>query len=128
MTRYAWQGVWGRPGLEWKARRLIVLAITSALGRWEEFDGHLRGALTQGNGGKSIPVYLHPEMFALRATKAKDGTLLPMELVPGVDVLTGNGGSIVRPPFDVEGVGRIAIVNIPGAGMQGWMAPAPQAG
>lgn len=43
-------------------------------------------------------------------------------------LLTGNGGSIVRPPFDVEGVGRIAIVNIPGAGMQGWMAPAPQAG
>lgn len=51
MTRYAWQGVWGRPGLDLKSRRLIVLAITSALGRWEEFDGHLRGALTAGNAG-----------------------------------------------------------------------------
>lgn len=51
MTRYAWQGVWGRPGLDWSSRRLIVLAITSALGRWEEFDGHLRGALTPGNEG-----------------------------------------------------------------------------
>lgn len=51
MTRYAWQGVWGRPGLDWKQRRLIVLAVTSALGRWEEFDGHLRGALSPGHGG-----------------------------------------------------------------------------
>jgi 3-oxoadipate enol-lactonase len=55
ITRYAWHGVWGRPGLDWKARRLIVLAITSALGRWEEFDGHLRGALTPGCSGALTP-------------------------------------------------------------------------
>lgn len=55
ITRYAWHGVWGRPGLDWKSRRLIVLAITSALGRWEEFDGHLRGALTEGCAGALTP-------------------------------------------------------------------------
>lgn len=55
ITRYAWHGVWGRPGLDWKSRRLIVLAITSALGRWEEFDGHLRGALTPGCSGALTP-------------------------------------------------------------------------
>lgn len=55
ITRYAWHGVWGRPGLDWKSRRLIVLAITSALGRWEEFDGHLRGALTPGCAGALTP-------------------------------------------------------------------------
>lgn len=49
ITDYAWHGVWGRPGLEWKTRRIIVLAVTSALGRWDEFEIHLRGALTPGN-------------------------------------------------------------------------------
>lgn len=49
ITDYAWHGVWGRPGLDWKTRRIIVLAITSALGRWDEFEIHLRGALTPGN-------------------------------------------------------------------------------
>ena len=51
VTEYAWHGVWSRPGLDWSARRLIVLAMTAALGRWEEFDGHLRGAMTPGNAG-----------------------------------------------------------------------------
>jgi 3-oxoadipate enol-lactonase len=49
ITDYAWHGVWGRPGLDWKIRRIIVLAVTSALGRWDEFEIHLRGALTPGN-------------------------------------------------------------------------------
>ena len=37
ITRYAWHDVWGRPGLDAKTRRIIVLAITCALGRWEEY-------------------------------------------------------------------------------------------
>jgi 3-oxoadipate enol-lactonase len=55
ITDYAWQGVWGRPGLEWKTRRIIVLAVTSALGRWDEFEIHLRGALTPGNAHTLSP-------------------------------------------------------------------------
>jgi len=49
ITDYAWHGVWGRPGLDWKTRRILVLAVTSALGRWDEFEIHLRGSLTPGN-------------------------------------------------------------------------------
>lgn len=45
ITRYAWHEIWGRPGLDRKTRRIIVLAITVALGRWEEFDLHVRAAL-----------------------------------------------------------------------------------
>ena len=45
ISRYAWHEVWGRPGLDKKTRRIIVLAITCALGRWEEFELHLRAAL-----------------------------------------------------------------------------------
>ena len=55
ITDYAWQGVWGRPGLDWKTRRIIVLAVTSALGRWDEFEIHLRGALTPGNAHTLTP-------------------------------------------------------------------------
>lgn len=53
ITRYAWHEVWGRPGLSAKTRRILVLAITCALGRWEEFELHLRAAL-QGGSGASL--------------------------------------------------------------------------
>ena len=49
ITRYAWHEVWGRPGLDAKTRRIVVLTITCALGRWEEFELHLRASLTGGN-------------------------------------------------------------------------------
>jgi len=45
ITRYAWGAVWTRPGLDQGTRRLLVLAVTAALGRWEEFRLHLRAAL-----------------------------------------------------------------------------------
>ncbi len=47
ITRFAWSEVWGRPGLDHRTRRIIVLAITIALGRWEEFKLHTRSALQQ---------------------------------------------------------------------------------
>ena len=47
ITRFAWSEVWGRPGLDYRTRRIIVLAITIALGRWEEFKLHTRSALQQ---------------------------------------------------------------------------------
>src|SRR5262245_27725651 len=48
ITRYAWGEVWSRPGLDRKTRSCIVLAITIALGRWEEFRIHVRGAFNNG--------------------------------------------------------------------------------
>lgn len=42
ITRYAWGTIWTRPGLSQRTRRLLVLAITAALGRWEEFTLHVR--------------------------------------------------------------------------------------
>ncbi len=48
ITQYAWGTVWTRPGLHVRTRKLLVLAITSALGRWEEFRLHLRAALING--------------------------------------------------------------------------------
>lgn len=48
ITRIAWHEIWGRGGLDDRTRRFLVLAITAALGRWEEFDLHVRAGLTQG--------------------------------------------------------------------------------
>jgi 3-oxoadipate enol-lactonase/4-carboxymuconolactone decarboxylase len=45
ITRYAWGTVWTRPGLDPRSRRLMVLAITASLGRWEEFRLHVRTGL-----------------------------------------------------------------------------------
>ncbi len=35
------------------------------------------------------------------------------------------GGAVISPAFDVEGVGRIAIVRDPAGAAIGWMTPAP---
>jgi 3-oxoadipate enol-lactonase len=56
ITRYAWHEVWGRPGLDPRTRRIIVLAITTALGRWEEFELHTRAALTGGDPATRLSV------------------------------------------------------------------------
>lgn len=55
ITRNAWNDIWGRPGLEHKTRRTIVLAITTALGCWEEFELHIRAALLAGDDSQLTP-------------------------------------------------------------------------
>ena len=47
IIRTAWQEVWLRDGLPDTTRRLLTLAITASLGRWEEFRLHVRSALAQ---------------------------------------------------------------------------------
>jgi len=47
ITRYAWGTIWTRPGLDPRTRRLLVLAMMAALGRWEEFRLHVRAGITQ---------------------------------------------------------------------------------
>lgn len=49
ITRYAWNEVWNRPGIPHKVRRMIVIAQMVALGRWEEFNLHVRAALVSGD-------------------------------------------------------------------------------
>ena len=49
ITRFAWNEIWNRPGLPRKVRRMIVIAQTAALGRWEEFNLHVGAALRGGD-------------------------------------------------------------------------------
>ena len=48
ITRYAWDGVWNRPGLDRRARSLITLSMLIALNRDAEFRLHIRAAHTNG--------------------------------------------------------------------------------
>ncbi|WP_322966341.1 alpha/beta fold hydrolase [Sphingomonas fuzhouensis] len=48
-TEVAWHRIWGRLGLDYRTRRLLVLALTASLGRWEEFRLHVRSGLERGS-------------------------------------------------------------------------------
>ena len=45
ITRFAWGTIWQRPGLDDRTRRLIALAVTASLSRWDEFRIHVRAGL-----------------------------------------------------------------------------------
>jgi 7,8-dihydropterin-6-yl-methyl-4-(beta-D-ribofuranosyl)aminobenzene 5'-phosphate synthase len=82
-----------------------VEAMMLSHGHWDHGGAMPRALqmITQANGGRNVPVYLHPEMFALRGTRTKDGGIFPMEKVPSVDLLAGNGGDpvVTREPQSI---------------------------
>src|SRR5438552_1108190 len=49
ITRYCWDEIWNRKGLAHPTRRMLVMAMTLAQGRWEEFKLHTRAALASGD-------------------------------------------------------------------------------
>jgi len=53
-------------------------------GHWDHAGGLPRalGLVNAANGGKAIPLYLHPGMFHERATRQPDDGVMPMENVP----------------------------------------------
>ncbi|MYZ44702.1 carboxymuconolactone decarboxylase family protein [Schauerella aestuarii] len=55
ITRYAWNDIWSRPGLERKTRRMMVLSVTLALARWEEFELHARAGLLAQDDSRITP-------------------------------------------------------------------------
>ena len=48
VTEHAWGASWARPGLDFKTRSMLNLAMLTALNRPHEFEIHLRGALRNG--------------------------------------------------------------------------------
>lgn len=45
ITRYAWGTIWTRPGLDRRTRRMLVIGMMAALGRWEECRLHVRAGI-----------------------------------------------------------------------------------
>jgi 3-oxoadipate enol-lactonase / 4-carboxymuconolactone decarboxylase len=48
ITRYAWGGVWTRPGLDRRSRSIVVLTALVAGRHFDELEFHVRAALTNG--------------------------------------------------------------------------------
>ena len=65
ITRYAWGGVWSRPGLDRQTRSAITLAVLTALGRENEIALHVRAARRNGLSEAQIgEVLLHTAVYA----------------------------------------------------------------
>jgi 4-carboxymuconolactone decarboxylase len=65
ITRFAWGGVWTREGLDRRTRSAVTLAVLSALGRENEIEMHVRGALRNGLSAAEIgEVLLHTSIYA----------------------------------------------------------------
>ena len=47
ITRYAWGEIWTRPGLDVRARRMLVIGTLLALGRFDELRMHFRSAIEE---------------------------------------------------------------------------------
>lgn len=64
ITCNSWGDVWQRPGLDFKMRSLISLAMLVALGKQEEVKAHVRGAMTNGASVEEIQeVLLHASIY-----------------------------------------------------------------
>jgi 4-carboxymuconolactone decarboxylase len=65
ITRYAWGSVWTREGLDRRTRSAVTLSVLTALGRENEIEMHVRGALRNGLSPDEIgEVLLHTAIYA----------------------------------------------------------------
>jgi 4-carboxymuconolactone decarboxylase len=65
ITRYAWGSVWTREGLDRRTRSAVTLSVLTALGRENEIEMHVRGALRNGLTAEEIrEILLHTAIYA----------------------------------------------------------------
>jgi 3-oxoadipate enol-lactonase/4-carboxymuconolactone decarboxylase len=65
ITRTAWGDIWSRPGLDHHTRRLLTLAVLTAVGNEHELDMHIRAALRAGTDpDELVEVFLHTAIYA----------------------------------------------------------------
>jgi len=65
VTRYAWGGVWTRPGLDTRTRSLLTIAILAALGRAEHLKLHVRATRNTGVSSAEVTeTLMHVAIYA----------------------------------------------------------------
>ena len=112
ITRFAWHEIWGRPGLDARMRRVIVLATTMALARWEEFELHVRAALQDKSGNgltrEELKEVLMQAAIYAGVPAANTGFSLAQHILRELDFPLAQGV-----PADVAhpGVGRVATTG-----------------
>jgi 3-oxoadipate enol-lactonase len=115
ITRFAWNEIWSRPGLDSETRRIVVLVTTAALGRWEEYELHLRAALqghaaaTEGalSPGQIKEVLLQIAVYAGVPT-ANTGMRLALAILRELGLEPGYASVF---DADQAGVGRSALTD-----------------
>ncbi|MFT3801472.1 MAG: carboxymuconolactone decarboxylase family protein [Burkholderiaceae bacterium] len=64
LTEHAWGASWARPGLDFRTRSMLNLAMLTALNRPHELEVHLRGALRNGVTRDEIKeILLHAAVY-----------------------------------------------------------------
>lgn len=81
ITRYAWGELWTSSRFEDQQRRLLVLAITAAMGRWEEFELHVQAALRACAEPEAIQETLYQVAIYAGVPAANTGFKLAGELL-----------------------------------------------
>ncbi|CAM2936042.1 3-oxoadipate enol-lactonase [Prescottella defluvii] len=65
ITRTAWGDIWARDGIDHPTRRLLTMAILTAVGNEHELDMHIRAALRAGmDPDLLVEVFLHTAVYA----------------------------------------------------------------
>jgi 4-carboxymuconolactone decarboxylase len=60
-----WGNVWLREGLPRKTRSMLNICMLAAMGHWQEFEVHIRGALNNGVTSEEIAeIILHTGVYA----------------------------------------------------------------
>ena len=99
ITRYAWGSVWTREQLDRRSRSAVTLAVLTALGRENEIEMHVRGALRNGLTPEQIgEVLLHTAVYA--GVPAANAAFVIAQRV--LDSETATGGP-ADPPVDAPG-------------------------
>lgn len=116
ITRFAWNEIWGRPGLDFAVRRIIVLVTTAALGRWDEFELHVRAALrahadAAPDGGLS-PVQIKEVLLQVAVyagvPTANTGMRLALNILREMELEPGSASVFEA---DQAGLGRSALTD-----------------
>ena len=134
ITRYAWNDIWGRPGLDHTTRRLLVLGMTMGLARWEEFELHCGAAIRAGvplekiqetlmQGAIYCGVPAANTAFKITTDILRELNLLPdpRPLTEGVRVATHHTFSTPQLKVTLQGAGTpVVLAHALGLDMGMW--------
>lgn len=75
-----------------------VDGIVLSHGHWDHCGAVLRALemIQLRNGGRAVPTYMHPGMYAMRAMQAPDGTMRLFDDVPTAAMLEAQGARVVE--------------------------------
>jgi len=75
-----------------------IEGIALSHGHWDHSGAMVRALqmIQLRNGGRTVPTYMHPDMYRSRAIKGPDGSMHPMDDVPSAQQLEQHGAVVVQ--------------------------------